>query len=198
MLEDDPYGELRYGGEPPPSVFSQAPAGIVYASSFSKILAPGCRVAWVVGDRDLIRKMVIAKQGMDLCTSVVAQVLVSEYCKRGHLDGHLGKIRSHYAGKAAAMASALQALLPAGVASWTNPQGGFFFWLQMQSDARELFRKAADRGVAFLPGDTCYPSRDETVGPTVEGSRHARLCFTFAQPTEIEQGVKRLADALKG
>jgi 2-aminoadipate transaminase len=77
VFEDDPYGELRYRGERIPALFSMAPAGIVYASSFSKILAPGVRVAWAVGDASLIRKMVIAKQGMDLCTSVVAQVLVA-------------------------------------------------------------------------------------------------------------------------
>jgi len=198
VLEDDPYGELRYRGEPPASVFSQAPEGIIYASSFSKILAPGVRVAWVVGDRQLIRKMAIAKQGMDLCTSVVAQVLVAEYCRRGHLDGHLGRIRSHYAAKAAAMASALERILPPGAATWVNPEGGFFFWLQLKSDARALFQRAADKGVAFLPGDTCFPSPDETIGPPVDGSRFARLCFTFAQPSEIDEGMNRLAAALEG
>jgi 2-aminoadipate transaminase len=196
VLEDDPYGELRYKGEPPSTVFSHAPSGIIYASSFSKILAPGVRVAWVAGDRELIRKMCIAKQGMDLCTSVVAQVLVAEYCSRGHLDGHLGRIRSHYAAKASAMASALERILPPGAAKWVNPDGGFFFWLELKGDARALFEKAADRGVAFLPGDTCFPSPDETIGPPVDGSRFARLCFTFAQPAEIDEGMKRLAAAL--
>jgi len=197
VLEDDPYGEVRYQGQPPPTVFSAAKAGIVFASSFSKILAPGVRVAWVVADRELIRKMAIAKQGMDLCTSVVAQALVAEYCKRGHLDAHLGRIRAHYARKADAMAAALRGALPEGSAKWVNPEGGFFFWLEMTAgDSRALFERALDKGVAFLPGDTCFPSRDETVGEPVDGSRYARLCFTFAQPPEIEQGARRLASAL--
>jgi 2-aminoadipate transaminase len=197
VLEDDPYGELRYHGPAAPTVFSKAKGGVLFASSFSKILAPGVRVAWAVGDRELIRKMAIAKQGMDLCTSVVAQALVAEYCKRGHLDGHLGRICAHYARKADAMAAALEHALPKGSARWVNPEGGFFFWLEMAAgDSRALFNKAIDKGVAFLPGDTCFPSRDETVGEPVDGSRFARLCFTFAQPEEIEQGAQRLAAAL--
>lgn len=199
VLEDDPYGELRYRGEPAPSVFSSAKQGVLFASSFSKILAPGVRVAWAVGDRELIRKMAIAKQGMDLCTSVVAQALVAEYCRLGHLDGHLGRIRSHYARKADAMAAALEQELPKGSAKWVNPEGGFFFWLELASgDGRALFNKAVEEGVAFLPGDTCFPSREETVGEPVDGNRFARLCFTFAQPEEIRQGAERLASALKG
>ena len=112
VLEDDPYGELRYRGERIPTLFSLAGGGVIFASSFSKILAPGVRVAWAVGEAELIRKMVIAKQGMDLCTSVVAQVLVAEYCSRGFLESHLVKIRAHYAGKAAAMGAALREHLP--------------------------------------------------------------------------------------
>jgi 2-aminoadipate transaminase len=197
VLEDDPYGELRYHGEAAPSVFSSAKSGVLFASSFSKILAPGVRVAWAVGDRDLIRKMAISKQGMDLCTSVVAQALVAEYCKRGHLDGHLGRIRAHYARKAGAMGVALERALPKGSATWVTPEGGFFFWLDLAAgNSRALFNKAVDKGVAFLPGDTCFPSSDETVGEPVDGSRYARLCFTFAQPEEIEEGARRLAAAL--
>jgi len=197
VLEDDPYGELRYAGERIPTLFSMAPGGVVYASSFSKVLAPGVRVAWAVGDAGLIRKMVIAKQGMDLCTSVVAQVLVAEYCRRGHLDGHLGKIRAHYSAKAAAMGSALRAHLPAGEVSFAEPTGGFFFWVRLTGDGQELFRRAVEEGVAFLPGDTCFPEAAETVGEPHDGRRFARLCFTFAQPPEIVEGAKRLARALQ-
>ncbi len=196
VLEDDPYGELRYTGERIPPLFSMMPTGVLYASSFSKVLAPGVRVAWAVGDAALVRKMVIAKQGMDLCTSVVAQVLVAEYCRRGHLDGHLGKIRSHYATKAAAMGAALRAHLPGGSVTWAEPAGGFFFWVGLDGDGQELFRRAVDEGVAFLPGDTCFPDPAETVGEPHDGRRFARLCFTFAQPDEIVEGAKRLARAL--
>ncbi|MGD1147161.1 MAG: PLP-dependent aminotransferase family protein [Thermoanaerobaculaceae bacterium] len=196
VLEDDPYGELRYSGERIPTLFSMASGGVLYASSFSKVLAPGVRVAWAVGDADLIRKMVIAKQGMDLCTSVVAQVLVAEYCRRGHLDGHLAKIRTHYAAKAAAMGAALREHLPSDEVSFSEPTGGFFFWVRLASDGQELFRRAVNEGVAFLPGETCYPEAGETVGEPHDGRPFARLCFTFAQPNEIVEGTKRLARAL--
>jgi 2-aminoadipate transaminase len=196
VLEDDPYGELRYGGERIPTLFSLAEGGVIFASSFSKILAPGVRVAWAVGEAELIRRMVIAKQGMDLCTSVVAQVLVAEYCRRGFLESHLERIRSHYAGKAAAMGAALREYLPAS-ARFASPSGGFFFWLGIGGDSRRLFERAVDEGVAFLPGPAFYPEPAETVGEAVDGRPHARLCFTFAQPPEIVEGCRRLARALK-
>lgn len=197
VLEDDPYGELRYSGERIPTLFSMAPGGVLYASSFSKVLAPGVRVAWAVGDAGLIRKMVIAKQGMDLCTSVVAQVLVAEYCRRGHLDGHLGKIRAHYAAKAAAMGAALREHLSPQTAGFAEPTGGFFFWVRLACDGQELFQRGIEQGVAFLPGETCFPDADETVGEPSDGRRFARLCFTFAQPPEIVEGAKRLAAAMR-
>jgi 2-aminoadipate transaminase len=195
VFEDDPYGELRYRGERIPTLFSMADGGVVFASSFSKVLAPGVRVAWAVGEPELIRKMVIAKQGMDMCTSVVAQVLVAEYCRRGHLESHLEKIRSHYAGKAAAMAAALRDHLPSSVV-FAAPSGGFFFWLELGGDSRRIFDRAVQEGVAFLPGPAFYPEPSETVGEAVDGAAHARLCFTFAQPAEITEGCRRLARAL--
>jgi 2-aminoadipate transaminase len=197
VLEDDPYGELRYSGERIPTLFSHAKGGVLFASSFSKVLAPGVRVAWAVGDAELIRKMVIAKQGMDLCTSMVAQVLVAEYCRRGFLDAHLAKIRTHYATKARAMARALRSELPIEAASFNEPQGGFFFWLRLGAgDSRLVFERAIENGVAFLPGPTCYPDAGETVGESVDGTPFARLCFTFAQPAEIVEGCRRLAAAV--
>ena len=196
VLEDDPYGELRYSGERIPTLFSNADGGVLFASSFSKVLAPGVRVAWAVGERALIRKMVIAKQGMDLCTSVVAQVLVAEYCSRGFLDAHLAKIRSHYAAKAQSMAAALRECLPAGVA-FTEPAGGFFFWLALGADSTRIFERAVGAGVAFLPGPAFYPEAAETVGEVVDGKPFARLCFTFAQPEEIAEGCKRLGKAVQ-
>jgi len=200
VLEDDPYGELRFRGEAIPSLFSLAGGeGVVYASSFSKILAPGVRVAWAVGDRGLVRRMVIAKQGMDLCTSMVAQVLVAEYSQRGFLDSHLAKVRAHYAAKAKAMAVELRAALAGSPARWTDPDGGFFFWLDLGGpDSDALFTRAVEAGVAFLPGRAFFPAPGESVGAPLDGGRYARLCFTFAQPDEIAEGCRRLAGALAG
>jgi 2-aminoadipate transaminase len=196
VLEDDPYGELRYRGERIPTLFSLAEAGVLFASSFSKVLAPGVRVAWAVGDAELIRKMVIAKQGMDMCTSMVAQVLVAEYCRRGFLDSHLVKIRSHYAAKALSMTESLRANLPAAV-TFAEPAGGFFFWLAVGDDSSRLFERAVREGVAFLPGSAFFPEAGETVGDPGDGSPFARLCFTFAQPEEIAEGCRRLAKAMQ-
>jgi 2-aminoadipate transaminase len=195
VLEDDPYGELRYRGERHATLFSYTDSGVLFASSFSKILAPGVRVAWAVGDAELIRKMVIAKQGMDLCTSMVAQVLVTEYCRRGFLDAHLDRIRSHYAAKATAMASALREHLPSNI-SFAEPAGGFFFWLSLGGDSRQIFERAVEEGVAFLPGPAFYPEPWETVGDGVDGASFARLCFTFATRAEIVEGCRRLARAV--
>jgi 2-aminoadipate transaminase len=197
VLEDDPYGELRFEAEPIPPLYSLAGGqGVLYASSFSKILAPGTRVAWAVGEAELIRRLVLAKQGMDLCTSMVTQVLVAEYCRRGHLDAHLAAIRRHYAVKAEAMEKALETHLAAH-ASWTRPQGGFFYWLSLPGqDCQELFQRAVAAGVAFLPGRAFYPDASETVGEPAAGREFLRLCFTFAQPEEIQEGCRRLATAL--
>jgi 2-aminoadipate transaminase len=198
VLEDDPYGELRFRGQALPSLYSLAGGdGVVWAGSCSKILAPGVRVAWAVGEPEIIRRMVLVKQGADLCSSVVSQALTAEYCRRGHLERHLPRIRAHYAGKADAMAAALAAALPPDRAAWQDPDGGFFFWLRLPGcDSRAVFERAVERGVAFLPGPAFFPDPNETVGAPVDGTQFARLCFTFAGPVEIAEGCRRLAAAL--
>lgn len=193
IFEDDPYGHLRYEGENVPTIFSmdkEQSGRVVYACSFSKILAPGTRVAWIVGDKDLINKMVMIKQGTNLCTSVVAQALVYEYCRLGHLDGFLPKIIAHYAKKRDAMDAAFRNHLPQN-AIFHRPEGGFFFWIQVPGvDSTKLFVKAIEHGVAFVTGPSFYAEPGE-------GADFMRTCFTFAQPEEIEEGAKRLAAAIK-
>ncbi len=193
IFEDDPYGHLRYEGENVPTIFSmdkEQSGRVVYACSFSKILAPGTRVAWIVGDKDLINKMVMIKQGTNLCTSVVAQALVYEYCRLGHLDGFLPKIIAHYAKKRDAMDAAFRNYLPQN-AIFHRPEGGFFFWIQVPGvDSTKLFIKAIEHGVAFVTGPSFYAEPGE-------GADFMRTCFTFAQPEEIEEGAKRLAAAIK-
>jgi len=199
VIEDDPYGKLRYAGEPLPNLKRIAGAGreIVYASSFSKVLAPGVRVAWTVADPELIRSLVLMRQGEDLCTSTVTQALVAEYCRRGHLDGHLGRILEIYSGKCRAMQKALEAHLPPGSAQWSEPEGGFFFWLELaDGSSRRLFDRAVAEGVAFVPGGAFYPDPDEQIGEIHTGDRFARLCFTFADSDAIDEGCRRLARAL--
>lgn len=190
IFEDDPYGHLRYEGEHEPTIFSMDNTGrVVYACSFSKILAPGARVAWIVGPPEIIRKMVMVKQGVDMCTSVVAQALVAEYCAEGHMDSFLPKIVSHYAKKRDAMAEAFKKYLPAN-AEYSVPQGGFFFWVRLPGiDTKELFMKGIDKGVAFVNGPAFFANGG--------GDDCLRTCFTFAQPSEISTGAARLAEAIE-
>ena len=192
IFEDDPYGHLRYEGADVPTIFSmdkEQSGRVVYACSFSKILAPGTRVAWIAGDKELINKMVMIKQGTNLCTSVVAQALVYEYCRLSHLDGFLPKIIAHYAKKRDAMDAAFRKYLPQN-AIFHRPEGGFFFWIQVPGvDSTKLFMKAIERGVAFVTGPSFYAE-------PWTGADFMRTCFTFAQPEEIEEGAKRLAAAI--
>ena len=199
IFEDDPYGRLRYAGEPLPtlkSLVGDAPQ-VIYASSFSKVLAPGVRVAWTVAAPELIRAMVLMRQGEDLCTSTVTQALVAEYCARGYLEEHLQHIIATYARKSTAMQTALERHLPAEAASWHVPQGGFFFWLELaRGSSRSVFERAVEKKVAFVPGGAFYPDADEQVGDVLTGDSFARLCFTFANDEAIEEGCRRLARAM--
>ena len=198
IFEDDPYGELRYEGEPVPSLWSLAEGrGVVYAGSFSKILAPGARVGWAVADPQLVRALVLMRQGVDLCPSMVSQGLVAEYCRRGALARHLAVILERYRSRRDIMSQALANELGSYPVSWSVPGGGFFFWLELkEGSSTALFERAIEAGVAFLPGPAFVPPAQDTVGEPVEADRFLRLCFTFADPELIVPGCHRLAQAL--
>ncbi len=191
ILEDDPYGYIRYDGEHLPTLFSLDGHGIVvYAGSFSKILAPGTRVGWAAGDREIIRKMAVFKQAVDVCTSVVAQAQVFKYCELGFLDEFLPKIISHYRGKRDDFETAMRRHLPLEEVSWVKPQGGYFYWLQTPRVlARDLFDRAIEKQVAFVLGEPFFPNGG--------GERAFRMCFTFASPEQTDEGIKRLGEALR-
>ncbi|MDR1885814.1 MAG: PLP-dependent aminotransferase family protein [Synergistaceae bacterium] len=190
IFEDDPYGHLRYEGEHEPTLFSMDKGGrVVYACSFSKILAPGTRVAWIVGAPEIIRRMVMIKQGTDMCTSVIAQALVTQYCTDGYLESFLPKIVSHYSVKCRAMMDAFAKHLPSD-AQYTPPKGGFFFWVRIPGiDSQQLFMKGIEKGVAFVNGPAFYANGG--------GTDCLRTCFTYAQPSELEEGARRLAEAIE-
>ena len=199
VFEDDPYGKLRYGGEALPNLKHLAGGApeVIYASSFSKVLAPGVRVAWTVADPELIRAMVLMRQGEDLCTSTVTQALVAEYCHRGFLDSHMDRILEVYSAKCGTMQRALDRHLPDGAADWAEPEGGFFFWLELaRGSSRDLFERAVAERVAFVPGAAFYPDDGEQVGEINTGDRFARLCFTFADEEAIDEGCRRLGRTL--
>ncbi len=191
IFEDDPYGYVRFDGEHVPSIFSlDHDGGVLYAGSFSKILAPGTRVGWCTGSREIIRKMTVFKQAIDLCSSPITQALAYEYCSKGHLDRHLPKIIANYRSKRDAMEASFRRHLPLEEVSWVKPEGGFFYWLDMPNiDVKALFDKAIEKKVAFVMGMPFFANGG--------GEHNARLNYTFSSPEIIEEGVHRLGDAMK-
>lgn len=191
ILEDDPYGYVRFEGEHLPTLFSLDNKGIViYGGSFSKILAPGTRVGWCTGNKELLRKMAVFKQGVDTCTSVVSQALVYEYCRKGYLDSFLPKIIDHYRSKRNDMEKAFQSYLPLEEIRYKKPSGGFFYWLNTpRITADELFNKAIEKKVAFVKGEPFFPNGG--------GKHEFRMCYTFASREQTEEGIQRLGEAMR-
>ena len=193
ILEDDPYGRLRYRGEAHPALVTLAgPAGWLYLGTASKILAPGLRVAWLVAsDRSIHERLVTAKQATDLHTSGFTQRLVWRYVQRpGELEAHVGNLCRVYGLRRDAMLAALARHLPAGC-RWTRPEGGLFLWVELPAklDAAELFQAALRAKVSFVPG--------EPFGVGAPRRHTLRLNFSNAGPDRIEAGVARLGAALR-
>jgi 2-aminoadipate transaminase len=188
VVEDDPYGQLRYRGEAP-SALGALPGAHdwVYLGTFSKILAPGMRLAWVVTpNRALFESLVSAKQAADLHTSSFTQRLVWRYVREaGPLDAHVGRLRATYGRRRDAMLGALTRHLPAGC-RWTKPDGGLFLWVELPPaiDTTELLQAALRQKVAFVPGEPFW------VGEPVQNT--LRLNFSNADEERIEEGVRRL------
>ena len=196
IVEDDPYGQLRYEGEHLPSVvvldeqFRNSGemcyrGNVIYLSTFSKILSPGIRLAWVVAPPEVIRKLVQAKQGADLHTSTFNQMLAHEVSRGGFLDQHIKLIRKVYGERRDAMLGAMDAYFPPGV-EWTHPEGGLFLWglLPENLSAAEVLKLAVEQKVAFVPGAPFYP--------TGGGHNTMRLNFSNAKPDMIQEGIARL------
>jgi 2-aminoadipate transaminase len=205
VIEDDPYGQLRYEGEhlPPLVVIDRenlrrdegyATGNVLYLSTFSKTLAPGLRLGWIVAPPDVISKLVHLKQGADLHTSTFTQVVAYEVAKDGFLDEHVKLIRKVYRERRDVMLDSLKHLFPPEV-KWTHPKGGLFLWVTLPHgmDCRSLFEVALKENVAFVPGDCFYAKN----GHSAEGCRHFRLNFSYGQPQQIREGIRRLAVAVK-
>ena len=193
IFEDDPYGFVRYEGEHLPSIFSfNKNNNVLYAGSFSKILAPGARIGWVIGPENIIRKMTVFKQSTDLCSSSIDQALVREYCQKGYLEQHLPVICATYKERRDAMQKAMEEHLAPLGCTWVKPQGGFFFWLNFGQgvDCQEVARVCLEKKVAFVVG-TAFCVNPET------GRNYARINFTYSEPDVLEEGVRRMAQALK-
>ncbi|MGM0405167.1 MAG: PLP-dependent aminotransferase family protein, partial [Thermoplasmatota archaeon] len=191
VVEDSPYSYLRYEGSPQPHLMSLDDEDrVVRLQTFSKILAPGFRIAWCVGPKDFIDKMVIAKQATDLCTNPFGQYIAYKYVSEGVLDEHLEYIKELYNEKRLAMLEAMEKYMPDYV-EWNRPEGGMFIWAKLPEniDTREMFDKAIEKKVAYVVGDAFY----------VEDNGHntMRLNFTHSSEDEIWTGIERLAEVIR-
>ncbi len=192
IFEDDPYGYVRYEGEHLPSIFSfDGGENVLYAGSFSKILAPGTRLGWLIGHKDMIRKMCVFKQALDLCSCSISQALVAEYCSKGYLEKHLPVIAEKYRLRRDAMEESFNRhLAPLGV-TWVKPEGGFFFWINVpEIDCDELLKVCIEKKVVFVTGSAFCINPEN-------GKHNARINFTFCSPEVIEEGVRRIAEAIQ-
>jgi len=187
IVEDDPYGKLRYSGQEIPSIKSLDDRGqVLYLSTVSKTIAPGLRVGWVVGQKDILRKLTLAKQGADLHTSSFAQLIVDTYLTEFDSPAHVEKIRHAYGERFARMNAALGRHLGDRV-RWTHPEGGMFLWVTCPEsvDTNDLMLKAVDQHVLFVPGRDFFPD--------ASGHRFMRLNFSNSKPDQIDEGISRLA-----
>ena len=192
ILEDDPYGELRFSGEDVPTLKSIDTEGIVlYCSSFSKILSAGMRIGYVNGPREVIGKMVIAKQVEDVHTNIFFQMLCHRYIKECDLDAHIAEIRSLYGHKCSLMLDALRRYMPECV-KYTEPEGGLFIWCTLPdgADSAEFVSRALGRGVAVVPGATF--NADESAP-----SDSFRLNYSMPSDDDIVRGIKTLGNVAR-
>jgi len=194
VIEDDPYGELRYAGQPQPSLLALAGecgANVIRLGSFSKVLAPGLRLGYICASRPIIDKLVQAKQATDLHTATLTQMAVYEIVKDGFLAQHLPKVRELYRSQCQIMLDALENAFPAG-ATWTRPEGGMFVWATLPAhiDSTQLLEQAIAENVAFVPGAPFYAG--EPAHNTL------RLSFVTVPEAKIRRGIDtlgRLIDA---
>jgi 2-aminoadipate transaminase len=191
VIEDDPYGELRFEGEDIIPICALHKENVIYLSTFSKTLAPSLRLGWIVAPEAVIAKLVHAKQGADLHTSSLIQYVTYDICQRGLIRAHVRKIRPIYRERRDTMLKAMEEHFPPGV-TWTKPQGGLFLWVRLPEylDSEDLLEIAIEEKVAFVPGRAFYPGGSD-------GHCCIRLNFSYSPPEIIEEGIKRLGRAIK-
>lgn len=187
LIEDDPYSELRYRGEPIPTLRSLAPDHVLYIGTLSKIFAPGLRIGYFVAPEPIQKWLVIAKQGVDLHSSTFNQALAAEYLAGGYLLNHLPRIVNLYRPRLDAMLKALETFFPDHF-KWSHPEGGMFIWVEGPKgmDMEELYKKAIERKTAFVPGKYFFTEKGE-------GLETMRLNFTMSDPESITKAVRTLS-----
>ncbi|MCD4770022.1 MAG: PLP-dependent aminotransferase family protein [Bacteroidales bacterium] len=191
IIEDSPYREIRFDGEPQKMIYELDNSGrVVTLFTFSKIFAPGFRVAWLIGNSILIDKFIMAKQSADVCSPVLVQKITAEYIRRGSLDKNLVKTIELYRNKRDFMLECFEKQMPEGI-KWTRPEGGLFRFITLPEniDVDAVFKKSVENNVAFVKGSVffCDDSGKNTI----------RINFSYSDMKDIEEGVKRLSGVIK-
>lgn len=190
IVEDSPYRELRYEGEHIPTIYSLAPDRVIHLGSFSKIFAPGFRLGWAIAHPEILDKIYVCKQSLDLCPPIFDQYVAAEFLESGRLDENLKKSVLLYKEKRDLLLSLLDEYMPEGV-KWTRPEGGLFLFLTLPEcfDAVAFYDQALSAGVAYVAGEFFHPDRS--------GKNTMRLNFSFMSPEKIIAGIRLLAELLK-
>ncbi len=190
IVEDSPYRELRYEGEHIPTMYSLDPDRVIHLGSFSKIFAPGFRLGWAIANPEILDRIYVCKQSLDLCPPIFDQYVAAEFLTGGKLDENLKKSIALYKGKRDHLLRLLEENMPEGV-RWTHPEGGLFLFLTMPEgfDAVKFYDRALDAGVAYVAGEFFHPDGG--------GKNTMRLNFSFMTPSRMTEGIKLLAELLK-
>ena len=190
IVEDSPYRELRYEGEDIPTMYSIDPDIVIHLGSFSKIFAPGFRLGWAIAHPEILDKIYVCKQSLDLCPPVFDQYVAAEFLRSGRLDANLSRSIGLYKGKRDLLLSLLEKYMPRGV-RWTHPEGGLFLFLTMPEgfDAVKFYDTALDAGVAYVAGEFFHPDGS--------GKNTMRMNFSFMTEEKITEGVQLLARLLR-
>ena len=190
LVEDDPYGELRFWGEDKPSLYKFLPEKTVLLGSFSKTVVPSFRVGWIVANDDIMEKLVVAKQASDLHTNYFGQRVIHQYLKDNNIDQHISKIRKAYGQQRDTMVKAMEEYFPLGI-TYTKPEGGMFIWITLSESlsALKVFEQAIKHKVVFVPGDPFYVGEKNV--------NTMRLNFSCADENTIRTGIERLGRILK-
>ena len=186
IVEDSPYRELRYRGQDVPTIYSLDPDCVLHLGSFSKILAPGLRLGWILGNPQLLDQIYVCKQSLDLCAPVLDQYIATQFVTSGRLDANIEKIKGLYSRRCQGMQELLARYMPQGV-TWTRPDGGLFLFLTMPQgfDAVKFYDRALDNGVAYVAGSFFHPDGS--------GLNTMRLNFSFMNLERIDKGLQLLA-----
>jgi 2-aminoadipate transaminase len=191
IVEDSPYKDLRYSGESVPAIYGlDTQDQVIVLGTFSKILGPGLRLAWIMAPAVWTDRMVVAKQSMDLCSPTITQLIASEFIKQGLLPMQIEKIRKVYGRKLTVMLTALKKYMPKGV-RWSKPEGGLFLWVKLPKNmsCNALFPKAIENKVAYVVGTAFHCNG--------KGQNTMRLNFSFSSEQQIDEGIQRLARMIK-